>query len=303
MAPATPAVRVPGWVADALGPGASGLRRLPWGFTNESWEGTTPDDAHYVATRLRRPRDAAAIIRRGSEIARRLHEVGLETPVPLPGRSIAERGIVVSEWLGGEPGIVRLGAADGPGAVGRALGDAWERLARVDPTGLELDDLWARPSDLVAAAKGWLELIRPQLAARIATTVAARIDDLGDSSRDGEPGFVHGDLVPANVLLRASGPPVVLDLEAIRIGDRLLDAAWCSWTVRYHHPEAHHAAWTAFTEAAGLVVPGAAAALALGALPVMRILEILADPDLEPAARSRWVEQLAASASLPADRG
>jgi aminoglycoside phosphotransferase (APT) family kinase protein len=296
MAPASQALEVPGWVADALGPGASSLRRLPWGFTNESWEGTAPDGVRYVATRMRRPRDAAAVIRRGPEIARRLDAAGLATPTPLADRSMAERGIVVSKALAGVPGMVRLGDPDGPAAVGRALGDAWRRLARVDPTGLGLDDLWARPADLAAAAKGWLELVRAHLDAAIAAAVGARIDDLRASSGEGQPGFVHGDLVPANVLLHGSGSPVLLDLEAVRIGDPLLDVAWCSWIVRYHHPGAHRAAWTGFMEAAGPRAPGAEAGPVLAALPVMRVLEILANPDLEAEAQSRWLDQLRASA-------
>ncbi len=301
MAPARPGLEVPAWVVDALGPAASGLRRLPWGFTNESWEGTTPEGTRYVATKMRQPRDAAEVIGRGPAIARRLREVGLDTPAPLPGRSVAERGIVVSEWLAGVPAMARLGDADGPAAVGRALGDAWRRLAGVDATGLGLDDLWARPPTLATAAGGWLGLVRPQLSAMTAAAVAARIDDLGSWWNEPPPRFVHGDLVPANILLRDLGPPALLDLEAVRIGNPLLDAAWVSWIVRYHHPEAHRAAWAGFLDAAGLEAQDAAGTKALAALPVVRVLEILSDRDLEPAARSRWLDQLAASASLPAD--
>jgi len=301
MAAARSGLQVPAWVVDALGPAASGLRRLPWGFTNESWEGTTPEGTRYVATRMRERRQAGEVIRRGPDITRRLRVVGLDTPVPLPGRSLAGRGIVVSEWLAGVPAMARLGDTYGPTAVGRAIGDTWRRLAGVDPTGLDLDNLWARPRDLATAAGGWLGLVRPQLSAMTAAAVAARIEDLGSSSHDPQPHFVHGDLVPANILLRDPGPPVLLDLEAVRIGDPLLDAAWFSWIVRYHHPETHRAAWAAFQDAARLRAPDAAGPNVLAALPVVRVLEILSDRDLERAARSRWLDQLAASASLPAD--
>jgi aminoglycoside phosphotransferase (APT) family kinase protein len=110
---------------------------------------------------------------------------------------------------------------------------------------------------------------------------------------------VHGDLVPANLLLR-DGANVLLDLEAARIGDPLLDAAWFRWIVAYHHPELVPAAWAAFAGAAGIATSDATVRALLDAYPVLRILEILAGPGVGPSARGRWLRQLEQGVGMPA---
>jgi aminoglycoside phosphotransferase (APT) family kinase protein len=291
----TPANPPPAWVVDALGPGASHLERVPWGFTNETWVGTAADGRRYAATRMASSAAAATILRRGPAITPRLATVGLETPIPMAGRSLPALGVVVTRWLEGLPGMTRMGDAVGAAQVGGAAGAAWSALRRVDVGGLELDDLWARGGDLQAAATGWLATVRPALASDRATEIRARIERVGEMLRDRRSGFVHGDLVPANVLLREGGPPAVLDLESVRIGDRLFDAAWFGWIVRYHHPELHAPAWAAFLGAAGLGRLSPADSVLLATLPMIRMLEILADQRLPPDSRRRWLDQLAAS--------
>jgi aminoglycoside phosphotransferase (APT) family kinase protein len=287
------AAGVPEWVTDALGRGLSDARRMPWGFTNETWAATPADGIRRAVTRMASPAVAAAIIRRGPEVARRVASVGLEMPVPIASHSHAEQGVVVSAWIEGAPGIARLGEPGGPEAVGRALGDAWRRLGGVDPSGLGLDDRWARPLDLRDVARGWLAGLRHELAAPVASAVEVRLDGL--ALYPGRAGFVHGDLVPANVLLRDPLPPALLDLEAVRVGERFLDAAWFRWIVRYHHPELEPVAWLAFVRAAGIDARGHAIAAILAALPTVRILEILGESRLGEQTRLRWLEQLAAS--------
>ncbi|HUQ44467.1 MAG TPA: aminoglycoside phosphotransferase family protein [Candidatus Limnocylindria bacterium] len=290
---------IPGWVPRALGTATSGLHRIPWGFTNETWTGTDPEGGRIVATLMTSPARARSVLARAPAVAQLLTEVGLETPVPIPERSEPERAVIVHAWLDGIPGMIRLGEADGPRAVGLAAGDAWRRLGDADPANVDLDDLWARPSALVAAARRWLSGAQADLSTSHVAIAADRIDQLG-GPEDGVRRFVHGDLVPANLLLREGGPPVVLDLETVRIGDPLLDAGWFSWIVRFHHPAAWQAAWGAFAEAAHLTDLDGAARARLLALPTARILEILADRDLEQAARGRWLEQLRALADTPA---
>jgi aminoglycoside phosphotransferase (APT) family kinase protein len=287
------ALGVPEWVTAALGQDLSDARLVPWGFANETWAATPPDGIRRAVTRMASPAVAAEIICRGPEVARRLASVGLEIPVPIASHSHAEQGVVVSAWIEGAPGIARLGEPGGPEAVGRALGDAWRRLGEVDPSGLGLDDRWARPLDLRDVARGWLDGLRHELAAAVATAVEVRLDELALYS--GRVGFVHGDLVPANVLLRDPQPPALLDLEAVRVGERFLDAAWFRWIVRYHHPELEPVAWLAFVKAARIDAGRRAIATLLAALPTVRILEILGDSRLVEQARLRWLQQLAAS--------
>jgi aminoglycoside phosphotransferase (APT) family kinase protein len=220
--------------------------------------------------------------------------------VPIPERSDAERGVIVAAWLDGTPGMVRLGEPDGAWAVGRAAGATWLRLADVKPAGLDLDDLWARPSALAAAAREWLSIAREDLGPAHTLAAARHLDDLGASKPDRAPRLVHGDLVPANLLLREGRPAVVLDLETVRLGDPLFDAAWFSWIVRYHHPTVWPQAWCAFAESAGLSDLDDAGQVALVALPMARILEIVADPGLERPARDRWLAQLRALTEIEA---
>jgi len=285
----------PAWVADALGPDASELERVPWGFTNETWAGSAADGTRYAATRLASSAVATTILRRGPAIARRLAGVGLETPIPIAERSLPAAGVLVSRWIAGVPGMTRMDGAAGAAQVGGAVGAASSALRRVDPNGLGLDDLWARGTDLQRAAEGWLATVRPALPADAGAAIGARIERVGELLRARPSGFVHGDLVPANVLLRESGPPAVLDLESIRMGDRLFDAAWFGWIVRYHHPDLHAPAWAAFLGAAGLGGLSPVESELLATLPTIRILEILADEGLPPDARRRWQAQLAAS--------
>lgn len=288
---------IPAWVSEALGSGGSDVRRLPWSFTNETWAGTAPDGTRLVVTRMAAADAAARIIWRGPTLAGRLADAGLATSVPIAERSHPDRGVIVSTWLDGNPGMTRMDGADGAAVVGTALGLAWSRLRRVDATGLDLDTRWARPNDLAASADAWLVAGRADLGVEAAANVRRRIDRLRALLADRPSGFVHGDLVPANILLRESGTPAVLDLEAARVADPLFDAAWCSWIVRYHHPNLHPAMWSAFVAAANLGPIDVRERELLATLPTIRILEILSEPSLSASARRAWLSQLESSAA------
>ena len=288
-------VDAPAWVIEALGPDASDLRRVPWGFTNETWAGTAADGVRYAATRMASPATAARVARHGPEIARRMTAVGLEASAPIASRSLPERGVVISTWIDGTPGMTRLGSPGGPEAVGAALGLAWRALGRVEPSGLGVDDAWARPAELATAAQRWLTAAGSTLRASDARKFATRIERLPELLEKRPPRFVHGDLVPANVLIRDGSPPALLDFEAARIADSMFDPAWFAWIVGYHHPDVREHAWTAFAEAAGIGAASAAEVDLLALLPAVRILEIVADVDLPPASRARWLDQLGLS--------
>lgn len=299
----------PGWVAAALGGDLVDVARLPWGFTNETWGATNPAGERHAATRMATREAAAFVLERGPEIARRAAAAGLKMPVPIATRSDAAAGVVVSAWIDGTPAMRLLVDADGATVVGTAIAAAWRRLRMVDVDGLELDATWASPARLAAAATAWCRTITGLDPA--ATAGAHRAIELVAALPATEPAsFVHGDLVPANLLLRPGGD-VLLDLEAARIGDGMLDAAWFRWIVGYHHPGLVAAAWSAFADAAGLpagvaaggrvgdATPGQGPAVAdrtvLDAYPVLRILEILATSRLDSDAQGRWLAQLEAA--------
>ncbi|GAA1576822.1 aminoglycoside O-phosphotransferase APH(3')-IIb [Actinomadura kijaniata] len=92
-------------------------------------------------------------------------------------------------------------------------------------------------------------------------------DDFDDDHRDLTPGQVldrlfttrpptedlvvaHGDYTPSNVLLPASGDPVLIDVSALGVADRYRDLAIARRDLVEDHGEA---AWEAFWESYGLV--------------------------------------------------
>jgi aminoglycoside phosphotransferase (APT) family kinase protein len=118
------------------------------------------------------------------------------------------------------------------------------------------------------------------------------IDRLLDGRRTG---FVHGDLVPVNLLMEDGDLGALLDLEAAHAGEPLLDAAWFSWIVGHHHPALKPAAAAAFAREAGLVPTDARTTALWTALPSIRILEILGRHPERATARAHWLSQLRAT--------
>ena len=287
----------PGWVTAALGEDLIGVARLPWGFTNETWEATTPAGGRYAVTRMASLQAASFVLQAGPDIARRVAAVGLTMPAPIVESSSATEGVIVSRWLAGASAMDRLSGPEGAAAVGFAVGEARRRLDAVDIDGLDLDDTWANPAGLADAAAGWLERIAPDVRSAAIPTIRRRIESVASLAPPPRPSFVHGDLVPANLLLRdAEGAgDALLDLEAARIGDPSLDAAWFHWIVGYHHPALLPDAWRAFARGAGLDLHALPLVERLRAYPVLRILEILAGQGLQADHRRRWLLQLEAA--------
>ena len=281
----------PDWVAAALGPGLSDVMRLPWSFTNETWRATTPAGDRYAVTRMASSAAAAFVLRTGPGVARRLGAAGLATPVPIPSQSRVAERVIVSRWLDGTPAMSHLNAPAGAATVGRQLGRVWLRLTAVQTAGLALDETWAGSARLAASASRWLERLGNEVGSSTAAGAARRIEMVAALPDAPSPSFVHGDLVPANLLIRKDDV-ALLDLEAARIGDAMLDAAWFRWIVEYHHPQLAPVAWSAFAAEAGLRGHDPTEVTRLYAYPVLRILEILAGPALRPAARAGWLEQL-----------
>jgi aminoglycoside phosphotransferase (APT) family kinase protein len=297
-APDAGSATVPGWVIARLGEGLSSVAKLPWGFTNETWAATTPEGERYAVTRMASPAAASFVVRTGPEIARRVAAVGLDMPAPIAERSDPSEGVVVSRWLDGRPAMSRLDGPRGAVVVGQAVGDAMRRLAAVDIAGLPLDETWARPGDLAIAAEGWLRRLQPTLGRSMTATIAPLIEKVAPR-RAARASFVHGDLVPANLLLRDQGN-VLLDLEAARIGDAMLDAAWFRWIVAYHHPRLEAEAWSSFAAAAQPARDDPGSGELLTIYPVLRILEILASTAPGAASPDRWIAQLASALSRAA---
>lgn len=263
------------WLATALGGDApQDARRLGWGFSNETWDVTTVHGRRLAVTRFAHPARAAPTARLMAAVAPRLAAVGVPVPqlVSVDG---AGSGILTTTFIEGATGASLLGAAGGPVLVGRVMGTLWRQLRIVDAEGLPLATTPAAPGVLAASAEATL--------ARLAASLPGLdVRRLSDSIRTvpallkGRPsGFVHGDFVPANVLVREGAVVALLDFEAARPGDPLFDAAWFRWIVGYHHPEAAAAAWDAFRAAAEIDPTDPVVRELLRILPVVELLERL----------------------------
>lgn len=281
----------PDWLFEVLGADISGPTRLRWGFTNESWTATLRG-RRLVATRMADREAAGSILDRAPEVGRRLAAVGVPTAAPVGPLSNARLRVVVFELVDGAPGIELIGREGGARRLGRLAGWAWKHLRSADRSGLDLDDRWSRPEDLLAEAHQWLDAAAPDLPRSATSALRTGLLRVAPALAGRAAGLVHGDFVPVNLLVREDRLVALLDLEAVRIGEPLLDAAWFEWILRYHHPEVADEAAVAFADESGLDRTDRATATLLAGLPAIRILEILVRSDPTPAARRRWLEQL-----------
>jgi Ser/Thr protein kinase RdoA (MazF antagonist) len=291
----------PTWVTKAVG-SVREAERIRWGFTNESWRVTTKHGRSLVVTRMADQAAAKKAVEHGPAIGAALALVGISIPVPVPEPSAPEQAAIVSAFIPGRSGMELMGDPEGAASVGRVIGEAWLALGRVETAGLDLDDLWARPNDLAAVVQASLQALDPTMDPAVAHEISGRIEELPQLLAGRPSGFVHGDLVPANVLVDDGGLAALLDLETVRVGERLLDAAWFRWIVRYHHPDVARPAWRGFAEAGGLNDLDPTAGPLLEILPIVRILEILSKPTLGAGPRERWLDQLRALGASNGDR-
>ena len=284
----------PAWVRAAFDEVVIDAAQLPWGFRNETWLAVLADGRRFAASRLVDRRDAAVVAARMAAVQPRLVAAGLPVPALAQPRTTGVRGVLISPFQDGVPGAELLREPTGPAVVGSILGSAWRKLALADPVGLGLPDLWATPDRLVPAAREWLAALASGLPRADRARLAGAIEAL-PGLHDGRPaGIVHGDLVPANVLVRDGVLVALLDLEFVRLGDPRLDAAWFDWIVWFHHRLIHRVAWEAFAVAGGIGLGDAATQEAVRVLPAIRLLEILHDLERGDPARPRWLEHLGA---------
>ncbi|MEO8228615.1 MAG: phosphotransferase [Chloroflexota bacterium] len=285
---------VPPWLRAAFDEVVIDASRNPWGFRNETWLAELADGRRFVATRLADRRAAAVVPARILAVQPRLIAVGLPVPTLAEPRSPRARGVLISQFQDGVPGPDLLSETSGPAIVGSLLGSAWSRLALADPVGLALPDLWARPDRLASSARKWLAELAVGLARADRARLANTIDMLPGLLGSRRAGILHGDLVPANIIVRDGVLVALLDLEFVRLGDPRLDAAWFDWIVWFHHRSIHRVAWQAFMTAGGIVPDDAPTQETIRILPAIRLLEILHDLERGEPARPRWMEHLRA---------
>ena len=285
---------IPTWLED-LFPGSMAIASpLPWGFRNESWKVELADGRRLAVTRLLDRRSAGVVPALITAVLPRLADVGLPVPalVGRPGPWPAD--VLVATFVDGEPGGALLTEPTAARSVGSLCGTAWRQLMQIDPTGLDLPDLWAAPDRLATAARVWAGALGPELDETDRTDLEDTIA-LVPGLLAGRPAtVVHGDLVPVNVLVRDGQLAALLDLESIRLADPLLDAAWFDRIVWFHHPGEHPDAWAGFTRAAGLDPDEPTTRALLRVLPIIRILEIIDGLAPDAPARALGIAQLQA---------
>jgi Ser/Thr protein kinase RdoA (MazF antagonist) len=298
----------------ALGAGAAGAleavlgsavvsaSRIPWGDSRATYR-VELSAGRAVAARALRGADA---LDRAETLARRAALlVAGGIAVAHPARSVAVdgdgadgvRALSVTPWIDGATGASALSDPDAARRLAMSMGELAGRIAALDASRLEAAHDWRTPADLTAAAERWLAAIRPEAVA--ATSAAARraLDTVA-AAWDATPAFAvglaHGDFAPVNVIVDPAGRLVVVDLDDLQPGPRLLDLAWWGWVVRHHHPEAWTWSWPSLLSGAGLEPGPRLDALAV-AIALVRLAERAATTT-DPDARAGWLRRLEGTA-------
>ena len=284
---------VPAWLAETFATGSIDRAvRLGWGFRNETWQVDLTDGRRLAVTCPADSLAAPAVVALTLVIGPRLRAAGIPSPrivdLAAGDASTVFATAFATEFVEGTSGAEMLALDDGPALIGALLGDAWRRLRSIDPAGLPLPDAWAAPRGLadlsrarLSRAEGWLTRQEQQLA-------AAAIGALPELLAGRRPGFVHGDFVPVNMLVRDGSLAAILDFEFVRLAEPLLDAAWFDQIVAFHHPGEEPAAWQAFVSAAGIDADDPRTGHLLRTLPLVRLLEIL-DGDRRSERVAHWL--------------
>jgi len=139
---------------------------------------------------------------------------------------------------------------------------------------LHLDDLWANPQRLAAAAARWAE----QLAVS-----ADQVLDAVPGLFAGRPAVLtHGDFAPVNILTDGMTVTGLFDFEAVRLADPLFDPAWWAWSVSFSGPGVLETAWPPFLAGADIDPAEPRLSERVHALQVLRMMEQLARGNLVP---------------------
>ena len=114
----------------------------------------------------------------------------------------------------------------GPGGprftyAARMMGELLASFRSLPAASLRLDDLWADPQRLAAAAARWAEQL---------PVSAGRVLDAVPGLFAGRPVVLtHGDFAPVNILTDGTTLTGLLDFEAVRLADPLFDPARWAW--------------------------------------------------------------------------
>ena len=242
-------------VAAHLGSGLVGAPRVPWGDSRSSYRVELADGRVVAARHLTGPgslQRAQVLVQRSELLAR--SGIAVATPAHV-GPADDNSAWVLTPWVDGMVGAVALQTRKASLDLADRMGHLAALIARVDGEALDSTRAWAGPGELEEAGTGWLYAVQDTIDPGT-YLVAAHALALVLAAWDGRPpwqvGLSHGDFAPINVIVGPDGELVLLDLDDVQPGPRLLDVAWWGWVVRFHHPVAWARSWSTFVAAAGL---------------------------------------------------
>ncbi len=280
-------------VAAHLGSSLSDASRVAWGDSRSSYRMVLADGRVVAARYLTGPgsqQRAQALVRRSDLLA--ASGIAVAGPARLgPGDDLS--AWILTPWMDGVVGAMALGTRRSSLELADQMGRLAARIASVDTDGLHSNRAWATPDDLDGAASGWLAALQDAIDPETSLVAKKALDDLTDAWDSRAPwqvGMSHGDFAPINVIIGLAGDLIVLDLDDVQPGPRLLDVAWWGWVVGHHHPIAWARTWSTFVQAAGFE-PGPGLDAAATAVARVRLLERAARaPDTR--GRSLWLHRL-----------
>jgi aminoglycoside phosphotransferase (APT) family kinase protein len=266
--------------------------RAGWGFENRTDIVTLADGRKLVIQRHTRRNQAPRSLRLAHMLPDRLAQVGIRLPRQLAADASATPPYAVREFISGTTAAAFMGEIGGAVAVASAMGALLPKIQATPIGGLRLPSGWADASRLERQARRQLSRCREMFDEATLRELAATIDEVRERFAGRGTCFAHGDFCPVNALVETNDqrpttndqrvtsdqrpttndetvnpqPPTpnsqspalrivgLLDVDYARVADRLFDAAWWGWVVRYHHPERWVVAWPALLRAAGITV-------------------------------------------------
>jgi aminoglycoside phosphotransferase (APT) family kinase protein len=237
-------------LATRLGSSLASSEPAAWGDSGATVRITLADGRVMAARRSAGP-NALATADRLATTMRGIAAAGL--PVPSPDIFTTAHAVwLVSSWVEGETGAEWLDVPARARILAGQMGALARQLRGLDVGAVGLGDGSPTADGGAARMTADLASVAGSISAAAHASVGAAIERVGADAST-MPVFVHGDLVPVNVVLGPDGAiRALLDLEHSGLGSPLADTAWWGWVVRHHHPAAWTAAWPTFCAAAGV---------------------------------------------------
>lgn len=283
-------------IAASLGSNLTEASRVPWGDSRSSYHVVLADGRAIAARNVTGSgslQRAQAFVQRSDRLA--ASGIPVAHPAQIgPGDDAS--AWILTPWIDGVVGAMALQAPRSSLELAARMGRLADQIAGVDVDRRDSHGPWAGLGELAEAAAGWLAALEVDLLPSTRQEAKKAFDVVvaaWDNDTPWHLGVSHGDFAPVNVIIGLDGNLVVLDLDDVQPGPRLLDVAWWGWVVRYHHPVAWARSWSTFVAAAGLEAGPRLDAAAI-AVARLRLLERAATaPDTR--VRSQWLQRLGQS--------